>query len=141
MSRAEQFSRLFFQFSREYEQYMERELAPHLTAGQLVVLEFVSGKERVKPSDLSPYLKTSAAAVTMLLDRMAKNGLIERVRDENDRRIVWIRLTPKGKSALQRGTSIRERFFQEALASISAHNQRLLLYLFGKLASPSSHND
>lgn len=141
MTRAEQFSRLMFKLSREYKLHMEKELAPHLTEGQLVVLEYLRDKERVKPTDLLPYLETSAAAVTKLLDRMVKNGLVERVRDEEDRRIVWISLTPKGKREMLRGLSIREQFFAGRMSSISNHNQQVLLYLFGKLASPSSHNE
>jgi len=108
-------------------------LAPALTEAQLAVLEVLGENERMKPSDLTPLLATSPAAVTMLLDRMEKNGLIQRERDGNDRRIVWVSISAKGKAEVERGVQIRDAFLAKVLSRISAHNQQLLIYLLGKL--------
>ncbi|KAF9119055.1 hypothetical protein BGX30_004111 [Mortierella sp. GBA39] len=114
---------------------MENELAPALTESQLTVLEVLSDQERMKPSDLTPLLATSPAAVTMLLDRMEKNGLIQRERDLNDRRIVWVSISEKGKNEVLRGLQIRDAFLSGVLSRISLHNQQLLVYLLGKITA------
>jgi DNA-binding MarR family transcriptional regulator len=131
-----QFAKLWFKFSKDMKSHMEEALAP-LTESQLNVLEFLlaRGKEPLKPSDLLEFLETTPAAVTTLLDRMEKNGLIERERDEKDRRIVWIRVTEKGKAECERGIAVREAFFDSHLDRISRHNQQLLVYLLGKVAN------
>lgn len=135
MSRADEFAKLFFKLSKDYKAYIDEALAPYLTEGQLAVLEVALEKGKVKPSDFLPYLSTTPAAVTTLLDRMEKNGLIQRVRDEHDRRVVWVHLTEKGKREGLRGIKIRERYFKNAIDLISEHNQQLLIYLLGKVTA------
>lgn len=141
MNPAEQFAKLMFELTKKYNAYMDEALSPYLTEAQLTVLEFVHEQKKVKPSDILPYLATSPAAVTMLLDRMEKSGLIARLRDEKDRRIVWVNLTEKGKREVVRGKKMRERFFQTMLGAISEHNQQLFLYLFRKLIEEGSSLD
>ncbi|GIO66357.1 MarR family transcriptional regulator [Paenibacillus sp. JTLBN-2024] len=128
-----EFAKIWSKLSKDYKLHMENELAPALTEAQLAVLEVLGENERMKPSDLTPLLATSPAAVTMLLDRMEKNGLIQRERDGNDRRIVWVSISAKGKAEVERGVQIRDAFLAKVLSRISAHNQQLLIYLLGKL--------
>jgi DNA-binding MarR family transcriptional regulator len=44
-------------------------------------------------------LLNRAADTTRLVDRMEKAGLVERRRDESDRRVVLVRVTPAGSAA------------------------------------------
>src|SRR5687768_8082282 len=44
--------------------------------------------------DLARRLGVTPAAVSLLVDRMAEHGWVERERGEADRRVVWVRLTP-----------------------------------------------
>lgn len=131
------FARLWWKLSKDLRTHMEAELAPTLTEGQLTVLEplMYSGQERMKPSDFIEYLATTPAAITTLLDRMEKSGLIIRERDEKDRRIVWVLVTEKGQSECERGMQVREQFLQSYLSRISSHNQQPLVYLLGKVTN------
>ena len=131
---SEDFSRVWTKLSREWKISLEQSLAP-LTEGQLNVLELLLESEPMKPSDLIQHLSTTPAAITTILDRMERNELIVRTRDENDRRIVWISVSDKGRTEAERGRSIRNRLIGESLDRISAHNQQLLVYLLGKVAS------
>lgn len=134
-----EFGKIWNRIVKDYKLHMETELAPALTDAQLTVLELLQESSGMKPSDLTSHLATSAAAVTMLLDRMEKNGLIARERDEADRRIVRVRITELGERETERGLSIRHAFFSSALNHISSHNQQLLVYLMGKLV-PAPEN-
>ncbi|MDF2926067.1 MAG: transcriptional regulator [Paenibacillaceae bacterium] len=132
---AQEFGKLWYKMSRDLKGHMETALAPTLTEGQLAVLEVLTPEERMKPSDFLPYLSTTPAAVTTLLDRMEKAGLIERVRDDKDRRIVWVTATEKGMEECARGVELRKQFLDSYLNRISSHNQQLLVYLLGKVAN------
>lgn len=48
--------------------------------------------------DLAHRLGVSAPAVSLQVDRMAEHGMVERLRDTDDRRVVWVRLTPAAQS-------------------------------------------
>lgn len=133
MNRGTQFGKSMLTLYQSYKAYMEAELAPHLTMGQLTVLEYAMDLQGVKPSEMIEHLHTTPAAVTMLLDRMEKSELIVRKKDEHDRRKVWIHLTEKGRREGLRGIGIRERFFDQTLNHISSHNQKLFLMLLNKM--------
>lgn len=135
---ASEFSKIWHKILKDYKLHMDSNLAPTLTDSQLTVLELLQESDAMKPSDLAPHLATSPAAVTMLLDRMEKHGLILRERDAADRRIVWVSITEVGKQETTRGLKIRSDFFAEALNPISSHNQQLLLYLMGKMVVTST---
>ncbi|OGX68514.1 MAG: transcriptional regulator [Paenibacillus sp. RIFOXYA1_FULL_44_5] len=130
-----EFLRVWGKLNKKMKMYMENELAPDLTESQLHVLEYMLDKEPLKPSDFTEYLHTTPAAITTLLDRMEKGGLIRRKRDEKDRRIVWIHVTEKGKIECARGQTIREKWLDAYLGKISEHNQQLLIYLLSKVAN------
>lgn len=130
-----EFARLWMKMTKEWKMHLEDALAPTLTEGQLNVLELLLAHQPMKPSDLLQYLSTTPAAITTLLDRMERGGLIARTRDESDRRIVWVTVTEKGQSEAERGMEIRDLYIQQALNRISSHNQQLLVYLLGKVAN------
>ncbi|UPK41848.1 MarR family winged helix-turn-helix transcriptional regulator [Paenibacillus pabuli] len=129
------FAKCWSKLTKDYKLHMDHELAPSLTEAQLAVLEVLEDHEKMKPSDLIPFLATTPAAVTMLLDRMEKNGLIRRDRDDQDRRIVWVSLSDKGRMETERGITIRNEFMNSLLSNISMHNQQLLVYLLGKMTT------
>ncbi len=130
-----EFARLWMKMTKEWKMHLEDALAPGLTEGQLNVLELLLAHQPMTPSDLLQYLSTTPAAITTLLDRMERGGLIARKRDESDRRIVWVNVTERGESEAKRGMEIREQYIQQALNRISSHNQQLLVYLLGKVAN------
>ena len=131
---SEDFSKVWTKLSKDWKTTLEQELAP-LTEGQLNILELLLDSPRMKPSDLLQYLSTTPAAITTILDRMEKNEFITRIRDEKDRRIVWIHVTEKGKQEAARGASVKREVIARSLDRISSHNQQLLVYLLGKVAS------
>lgn len=129
-----EFAKLLESILKDYQTHMENELAPSLTMSQLTVLELLLQEGNLKPSDLIPYLSTTPAAVTMLLDRMERGTLVHRERDADDRRIVWVMITDKGIEEAKRGIQVRNTYLDSVLDRISTHNQQLLIYLLGKIS-------
>ncbi|MBB6669069.1 MarR family winged helix-turn-helix transcriptional regulator [Cohnella nanjingensis] len=134
METASEFVKSWMKLTKDWQTQMEAEMAPQLTEGQLQVLELLKAHEPMKPSDLLPHLETTPAAVTTLLDRMERNGLVKRTRDEGDRRIVWVSTTPFGRTETERGLRIRSEIVNRSLDRLSAHNRQLLVFLIGKVA-------
>lgn len=66
----------------------------------LLVFLYISineNKQALSASELSDVLKITPAGVTHLINPLEESSLIERLKDPNDRRIVRIGLTQKGK--------------------------------------------
>lgn len=51
---------------------------------------------RTRMTDVSRQLDISKPAATQMVNRLVENGMVERVSDESDRRVVYIQATEKG---------------------------------------------
>ncbi len=65
----------------------------------LIVLDMLLGEgaHAVPASELSNQMQITPAGVTHLINPLEEAGYIERLPDPNDRRVVLVGLTPKGK--------------------------------------------
>lgn len=82
------------------------------------------------------------AAVTALLDRLTDKGLIERVRDQADRRQVMVQMTQKGKKQASSlyGPLVEEG--QRLMTKLNTHDLALLRdYLVSSTALTDRHRD
>ena len=72
-----------------------------LTTEQFTLLAAVKGAGgSQRPSEIAANMDRSPNSVSMLVDRMVKAGLVRRIRDRKDRRVVNVMLTNKGEEAL-----------------------------------------
>lgn len=71
------------------------------------------------------YLACSTA--TDLIDRMERNELIERVRDTNDRRVIRLRVLPKGSSVIDEVLEARRGYLATILAEIDVADKERLI--------------
>ena len=56
--------------------------------------------ETLTMTELAQQLKVPKQQATKLVDALYKHGFIERLNKENDRRMIWLRLTPKAAAYL-----------------------------------------
>lgn len=77
---------------------MEKELAPYdISAAQYVILvNLANGVDSA--SSLCKGVSYDPGAMTRMLDRLERKGLVKRVRSPDDRRVVRLALTDEGKS-------------------------------------------
>src|SRR5262245_45190895 len=68
-------------------------------------------------SRLAELLDVSFSNATGIIDRMEERGLVERVRVPDDRRVVQVRIAPRGIEALEQTEAIK----QDRLHAILAH--------------------
>ncbi len=64
----------------------------------------LKGLERPGPhhlTELAAYLGVKKNTLSELLDRMARDGLVARELSADDRRVIRLRITPAGRSAIQ----------------------------------------
>lgn len=85
------------------------------------------------PKRLIAEMLLSSGAMTNRIDRLEQSGLVERRRDPDDRRGVLVRLTRKGRAAID--PAVAERFADaDALAKrLSARERDQLAVLLRKL--------
>ena len=105
-----------------------------LTGPQLTVVKILEGIGDLSLSELSDKIRAQNSTVTGIIDRMEREGLVQRQRSTEDRRVVHIRLTDKGEK-LARDIPVEPMvIFRNALGSLSAEETRELLKILTKLA-------
>jgi DNA-binding MarR family transcriptional regulator len=105
-----------------------------LTTEQYVVLVTIKYLDSpVRPTDIARWLGRSPNSVSMMVDRMVKAGLLRRVRDRKDRRVVWLTITNKGENALKPAVLAGFEFIQKILSQLSYDDRHTLIRLLDKL--------
>jgi DNA-binding MarR family transcriptional regulator len=83
--------------------------------------------------DLATALSIDRTAMVYLLDELEEQGLVERVRNPNDRRSFLIHLTPKGRKTQRKAAGELAGQAETLLKPLAAAEQRQLVELLGRV--------
>jgi DNA-binding MarR family transcriptional regulator len=114
----------------------ERLLRPYgITATQYNVLRILRGSEPhgLSRNELRDRMLTRMPDVTRLLDRMEDAGSVQRVRGEEDRRLVTTRITPSALELLAKLDPIVAADQKRRFRGASERDLRSLIYLLATL--------
>jgi len=106
----------------------------NLTGPQLTVIKMLEGFGDLSLSELSDRIRAQNSTVTGIIDRMEREGLVERTRSKEDRRVVYICLTEKGARIAREIAVEPMEILRATLASLSQSETRELLKISTKLA-------
>jgi len=105
-----------------------------LSTSQCRALLFLLDSDDSTMSDLSRGLAISLSAATGIVDRLIKKGLVERSRDDKDRRVVRVRLSDTGRELAETARAVMHRYTVAALHALSEQDQRRLMRLMETIA-------
>jgi DNA-binding MarR family transcriptional regulator len=97
-----------------------------LSRGDMRWLDLIGREGPMTPGHLAEESGLTTGAVTFLLDRLEEAGLIKRRRDTEDRRRLWVELTPSAERRMGRAQEpikaemreLAQRFKAEELAIV-----------------------
>lgn len=104
-----------------------------ITPPQFVALQWLHESGDMTIGDLSNKMYLAFSTTTDLVDRMEKNELVQRVRDEQDRRVVRIHLLPEGERIIQEVIDKRQNYLRDLLQNFEVDEAQELLKLLKKL--------
>lgn len=105
-----------------------------LTGPQLTVVKMLEQIGELSLSELSERIRAQNSTVTGIIDRMEREGLVTRERSKEDRRVVYIRLTAKGRKLADEIPVEPWEIFRSALETLTASETRELVKILGKVA-------
>jgi DNA-binding MarR family transcriptional regulator len=111
--------------------------AAQLTLSQYNVLRILRGArpDRLSSSEIGRRLVARDPDVTRLVDRLAERGLVDRVRDAGDRRVVEVGITKEGLAVLKQLDPAVQRFPKAMLARVGAKRIDQLAVLLQEVLS------
>ncbi|WP_026576001.1 MarR family winged helix-turn-helix transcriptional regulator [Bacillus sp. UNC438CL73TsuS30] len=87
---------LSFSVNKKGESLVKEQISSDLTSDQHYMLRYIHKSGTCTSTELAEVFEVKKSAITAIINRMWEKGLIQRTRDENDRRVVYLTLTEKG---------------------------------------------
>jgi 5'-methylthioadenosine phosphorylase len=117
-----------------------REILSHfdITPPQFDALLVVANNEGITMGELCQRMYLACSTATDLIDRMERADLLERVRDPQDRRVVRLKVRPRGQEILNAVMDARRKYLAGVLGRLDDQEledlTRRLRQLYGLMA-------
>ncbi len=112
---------------------------PHLELSQqeirLVEQLRFSGTQKMKA--ISEYLGVAVNSVTSIIDNLENKGYVVRQRSLDDRRVVYVELTPSGREAAEASALAKRELLRTMLERLTEAEQETLVFLSKQIAASS----
>ena len=106
-----------------------------ITPPQFNALLTLSDHGSLTMGELCDHLYLACSTATDLIDRMERNGLIERQRDQNDRRVIRLKITERGQEAIEKVIEARYEYLAGVLAPVSCEDKERIVCSLTQLNS------
>ena len=117
----------------------DAELAPlGVAAPGLGVLLRLAEQDGLTQAQLSRRQRVEAPTMCRMVDRLARDGLVERASDPLDRRATRVSLTAEGRALLARSTGAVEHIDERIFGGLDADERRTLTDLLGRVIERAS---
>lgn len=97
-----------------------------LSINEVHILESIEKASSNTMTHLARRMMVTSGTLTTNISRLEKKGYVERYRDENDRRIVRIRLTPKADSVMKIHDEFHTRLIDKAVKDMHLDDNEVL---------------
>ncbi|MFD2877594.1 MarR family winged helix-turn-helix transcriptional regulator [Paenibacillus rhizoplanae] len=105
-----------------------------LTTDQFLILRLISGQEKCTSTYLAEAVAVGKSSITAIINRLDEAGMIQRTRDENDRRQVYLTMTEYGESVYKTSEKQMQQVISPYLFHFEDDNIELFITMFEKLA-------
>lgn len=109
---------------------------PLLSGSQRGVLRALVNRGPCQVSEVANHLCVTLSAATGLVDRLVKAKLVTRDRDQKDRRVVWVKVTPDGVAALEGAEERRRVALGKIMANLSNDDLSTLCDILERIDNP-----
>lgn len=104
-----------------------------ITNNDMHVIEAVGLGEPKNMSAIAKVLSVTMGTLTIAMNSLVKKGYVKRTRGKEDRRVVYISLSEKGKGAYQHHEKFHRHMIDEILRDLTAEETEALMKSLTKL--------
>ncbi|MCH4886911.1 MarR family transcriptional regulator [Acidaminobacter sp. JC074] len=130
------FEKLYKRYDAYCIEYLKSRLShtslSHLTFNHYEYLHRISEMDEPTLSQLAEEMKLSNPSVTVMVNKFIKEGLVEKVQDNHDKRIFHVRLTRLGNDVISIERDAFYRATEELLDNLDKKEQETLIALLEK---------
>lgn len=89
---------LFQEMLRKLHTEFADNMVSDITPNQLMVLQCINDTGKATVSEVAGRIGVSLSAISAQVERLHRMGIVDRERDPDDRRVVWLFLTEDGRN-------------------------------------------
>lgn len=97
------------------------------------IIEAIGIHEKKNMSTVAKELSVTIGTLTIAINSLVKKGYVERVRSEQDRRVVYISLTKKGEKAYRHHEEFHKKMIMATIDGLSEDEARVLVQALSNL--------
>jgi DNA-binding MarR family transcriptional regulator len=97
-----------------------------VTVNDMHVIEAIGIEKSKNMSTVAKALGVTMGTLTISVNSLVKKGFVERIRSEEDRRVVLISLTAQGKKAFKYHQQFHEDMIQSIVGQLDADEKKVL---------------
>lgn len=128
------FEELFWNVTRDMGKMWNEIFGVHFPGSQSYLVFTLARKGPLKMSELAQILGLTAGAVTAASDKLIENGYVTRIRDEQDRRIVYLGITDQGRELMQQLRELGRAKMSEAFSHLDDDKLPTVIAIFEQAA-------
>jgi DNA-binding MarR family transcriptional regulator len=106
-----------------------------LTVPQFFVLAEVGYGGKLRLNEIGRRLAVTVGNITGIVERLAAAGYVLRQKDPDDRRVTWVKMTPKGLALYEEVSHIFQQEVGHHLEGLSTNELRVLSRILRKIDS------
>jgi DNA-binding MarR family transcriptional regulator len=110
-----------------------------LSEKEQIILFYLGKNEDVKMSELAGIIDAPMSTVTSIVNKLVENDLLNRSHSVEDRRIINVSLSLKGRNIYKKIRSQKDELFDSMLTQLSEKDQAALIKYINILASSLSN--
>ncbi len=112
-----------------------------LSYPQSMIIFVLLEKGTATVSELSQQMKITPSVVSRMVDRLVEKDMVVRTRDEQDRRVVFVSLSDKGRNFLEGIAAYHADKVRDLWAAVSEKDKRTFLKLLRDISAQLSAAD
>jgi len=125
-------------FRRSFRNIDYDRVAEGLSHPHIMVMRMLEEHERMSVSAIGDKQFISRPQMTHIVDKLVSLGMVERTIDEDDRRVINVVLTDKGRDVIKQCDAIIKRSIKDRLTALDDRDIDEMSAALGKLAAISS---
>lgn len=102
---------------------------------EILAILFLYRNNSANMTEISDYINAPLNTTTGVVSRLEKKLMVERIRDEKDRRVVNIVLTKKAKEFVAKEKKLIEYYFKEVYKALTDEEKVAAMSIFNKVIS------
>lgn len=141
-SHIKQVCSLLFDFLQEFRKNVACTQKGEHSFAQVLVLKHIQKLQHPAMKDLAAKIGIRHASISLMIDQLMRKGLVEKISDATDHRVVRIGLTKIGNTVLKDAQRVREQYMMSLLQVVSKKDldtlRRILLTLTEEVSKAPS---